>query len=246
MTNLLHRIGTDTRYLILGLPLALASFPLLVAGVAAGTGLMVVFVGFLVLSATLVMARGFASVERSMLPEITGRPVTRPRSGPVPAGAGWVRTFLHPLTHGQNWLDLMHGVVKLPLAIAGFVVAVTWWSGAIAGLAYPAYGWILRGIGDNGGLVELIGLGEGPLVDIGFHVAIGALFAATLPFVLRAAALLNAGLGQAMLAGSEDDAPHPGHLAYPGGHPGHPTDPGYGYGYRPAQTPPAQMAGHAW
>lgn len=214
MTNFLHRIGADTRYLILGLPMTLVAFSLLVTGFSAGIGTAVVFVGLLVLSGTLLMARGFAGIERRLLPEVTGRPALRPYYAPPPMGAGWFRTAVHPLTCGQNWLDLAHGIVKFPLAVAGFSVAVTWWTGTVVGLLYPAYGWILHGLQVGTTLPELIGLGDTLLVDNLFNLAIGVLFAVTLPFVLRTAALINAGLGQAMLTASEEYVPYQVPAAY--------------------------------
>ncbi|MEV6980334.1 sensor domain-containing protein [Sphaerisporangium sp. NPDC051017] len=201
MTSLFKRLGTDTLYTLLGFPLAVLSFCLLLPGLAAGIGTTVVWVGLPVLALTLMVARGMANIERSRLPAIIGRPVTLPRRKRAPAGARWPRRAIQPLLDGQSWLDLLHGIVAFPVAIVTFVVTVTWWAVALAGLTYPLYGWITSSIPGNVQLPELLGLGSGYIVDSLFHVGLGAIFGLTLPFVVRGAAMLQAGLGRALLVG---------------------------------------------
>ncbi|MFC4056811.1 sensor histidine kinase [Planomonospora corallina] len=199
MRSLLRRIGTDTRYLLLGLPLSVIAFSLMVAGFSAGVGTVVVWVGVPILAATLMAARGFADLERRMLPEVLGRPVARPRYRPAPQGAGWFRRMVNPLVSGQSWLDLLHGILNLPIALVTFCVTATWWAGTIAGLTAPIYGWITASIPGNTGLAELIGLGDSVVMEVVLNTVIGLLFAITLPAVVRGAALVQAGFGRAML-----------------------------------------------
>jgi signal transduction histidine kinase len=202
MRTLMSRIGTDTRYLIVGFPLSIIWFALMVAGFAAGVGSMIAFVGLPILAATLLVARGFADVERRWLPEVLGRPVARPRYQPAPANAGWFRRLVNPMINGQSWLDLLYGIVAFPISIVTFVVTVVWWAGAIAGLTYPLYGWIVAAIpGNDGGLAHLLGFGDKFWFDMIINVVIGLLFALTLPMFVRGAALFQAGLGRAMLTG---------------------------------------------
>ncbi|WP_336207340.1 sensor domain-containing protein [Nonomuraea sp. LPB2021202275-12-8] len=200
MTTLRHRLATDTRYLLLSFPLAVISFSLIVAGVAAGLGSAVAFVGLPVLAATAAMARNFADVERVALPAVLGTPVARPDYREAPIGAGWFRRVMNPLTTGQAVMDLLYGIIAFPIAVAAFVVTVTWWAGAIAGLLFPLYGWMIADIQDvHGGLPSLLGLGDGPTVIVVFNTVVGLLFALTLVPVLRGAALIKASIAQAML-----------------------------------------------
>ena len=205
MRSLLKRLGSGTRYTLLGLPLTVVSFSLLIAGLSAGLGTVVVALGVPVLAGTLLTARGLADVERGMLPGVLGGPVTRPRYPKAPEDARWVRKLVQPLLTGQSWLDLLHGVVAFPVAIAAFVVTVTWWAGAVCGLLYPVYGWVIAKIpGDDTQLPELLGFGRGYVVDSVFNVIMGAVFAVTLPFAVRGAALARAGLGKALLSGAAE------------------------------------------
>ncbi|MFC4536151.1 sensor histidine kinase [Sphaerisporangium dianthi] len=201
MGYLLRRLGADTRYTLLGLPLAILSFSILIAGLSAGAGTIPVLVGLPILAVTLLVARGFADVERRWLPEILARPVARPRYARAPQGAGRVRRILQPLATGQSWLDLLHGIVVFPIAIITFVVTVTWWAVAAGGLLYPLYGWILLRIPGYQEPPQLLGLGDGYLVNSAFYLAVGLLFTLTLPGIVRGAALLQAGLGRALLTG---------------------------------------------
>ncbi|MGW4640264.1 sensor histidine kinase [Sphaerisporangium sp. NPDC004334] len=201
MGFLLRRLGADTRYTLLGLPLGVVSFAILIAGLAAGGGSSPVLVGLPILAVTLLVARGFADVERRRLPEILARPVARPRYPRAPRGAGWVRRMLQPLTSGQSWLDLLHGILVFPIAIVTFVVTVVWWAVAAGGLLYPLYGWITSRIPGDRELPELLGLGHGYLVNSAFYLVMGAVFGLTLPGIMRGVALLRAGLGRALLTG---------------------------------------------
>ncbi|GLW11011.1 histidine kinase [Microtetraspora sp. NBRC 13810] len=201
MRSLYKQAGIDTRYLLIGFPVAVIAFVLLITGFAAGVGTTVVWVGLPILATTLLLARTFADTERRQLPEVLGRPVPRPRYAPAPKDAGAFRRMVNPLTNGQSWLDLLHGILAFPFAIVGFVFAVTWWSGTVAGLSYPLYGWILYRIPGNNTLPSLLGLPDLYIADAAFNFAIGLLFLLTLPFVLHLVALLKAGLGRALLVG---------------------------------------------
>ncbi|MFF4989867.1 sensor histidine kinase [Streptosporangium saharense] len=201
MRSVLRRIGSDTRYLLAGFPVSIVFFVLAVAGFSAGVGTVVVWIGLPILAGTLMMARGMADVERRMLADVLGRPVPRPRYRPAPEHAGRFRRLVNPLTSGQSWLDLLYGILSFPLTVLAFVVTVTWWAGTILGLSYPVYGWITARIPGNQGLAELIGFGDGVLADVILNTVIGVMFALTLPLVLRGAALVQSGLGRAMLTG---------------------------------------------
>ncbi|MFB4275958.1 MULTISPECIES: sensor domain-containing protein [unclassified Nonomuraea] len=200
MRTLRRRLATDTRYTLLGLPTAVAHFTVVVAGVSAGLGSAVAFVGLPILAGTALMARNLADFERVALPDVLDRPVARPHYGTTPAGAGWFRRVMNPLTSGQAWLDLLHGIVAFPIALAAAVVTAVWWAGAIAGLTFPIYGWVLARIPEvDGGWPALLGLGDGDLAFVGFNTLVGVLFALTLVPVVRGAALIKASVAQAML-----------------------------------------------
>ncbi|MBN6050931.1 sensor domain-containing protein, partial [Nonomuraea sp. RK-328] len=193
----------------MGLPAALASFGLVVTGVAAGLGSAVAVVGLPVLAGTAVLARNFAESERESLAEVLRRPVGRPVYARPAEDAGWWRRTLNPLASPQAWTDLLHAVVALPFALVAFVITTVWWAIAVAGLAFPLYGWIIAGIpGVDGGLPQLLGLGIGMTTFVMFNTAVGALFALTLAPAVRAAALFRAVPAQLLLARPVVESPY--------------------------------------
>jgi signal transduction histidine kinase len=193
-----RQLGVDTAYSLVSFPVAIAAFVVVVTGLSLGAGLLVIWVGVVVLAATLLAARGFAAVERAWLPSVLGRPVPRPayRS---PEGSA-VRKLITPLRDPQTWLDALHGLVRFPLAVASFVVTVTFWSVALGGLTYGAWAWALPDEpNDNQDLLELMGFESTYAEIVVFYAFLGIVFAVLLPFVVRGMALLQAQLGRVML-----------------------------------------------
>lgn len=185
----LRRLGVDTTYTLAALPVAVAGSAVVVAGLAAGTGLLVVWVGVAVLAATLLAARGFAAVERAWLPAVLGRPLRR---------------LTTPLRDPQRWLDVLHTVLRFPFAVGAFVVTVTWWAGTLGGLTYGLWDWALplpdpADSSGNTDLLELLGFETTAGRRIALYTGIGLLFAVLLPFVVHGAALLQATLGRVLL-----------------------------------------------
>ncbi|MFF5178602.1 sensor histidine kinase [Micromonospora sp. NPDC000316] len=198
-----RQLFVDSRYVLLGFPLALASFVVLVVGTAVGIGLVVTVIGLPILSGTLYAARGLADIERLRLPAVLRQPRIRPHYRLPEAGANaWRRIFV-PIRDAQSWLDLAHGILRLIAAAGTFVVTAVWWAGAIAGSLYWAYDWALpRADGDGDtDLPQLLGLGDSTTARIGLHTAIGVFFLITLPIVVRGSALLQASFAKAMLTG---------------------------------------------
>ncbi|GGO80414.1 sensor histidine kinase [Nonomuraea cavernae] len=201
MRSLKRRVLLDTRYTLVGFPTAVIAFVLLVAGFAAGVGTVVVWIGVPILVGTLMVARGFADAERAWLADVLERPPVRPRYKPAPAGAGRFRRLVNPLTSGQSWLDLLHGLLNFPISIVSFVVTVVFWALPLAGLTYPIYGIVTSRIPGNTELPQLLGFGAGYWTNVLFYVSLGLVSALLLPFLVRGSALLRAGLGRALLTG---------------------------------------------
>ncbi|RLP91754.1 MULTISPECIES: sensor histidine kinase [unclassified Micromonospora] len=196
-----RQLFVDSGYVLLGLPLALTSFVVLVVGLAVGVGLVVTVIGLPIISGTLYAARGLADIERLRLPAVLRQPRIRPHYRLPEAGANaWRRIFV-PMRDAQSWLDVAHGVLRLIVSVITFVVALVWWAAAVTGSLYWAYDWTLpRGEGDSD-LAQLLGLGDSTTARIGLTTAIGVFFLITLPIVVRGCALLQASFARAMLTG---------------------------------------------
>jgi hypothetical protein len=108
----LHQLGVDIAYTLLGFPLAIVSFGVIVTGLSAGFGTLVVVVGVPVLVGTLFVARIFADFERLRFPAVLRRPRTRPTYRAAPPGAGVWKRIVTPLTQVQCWLDAAHCILS--------------------------------------------------------------------------------------------------------------------------------------
>lgn len=189
----------ESTYLFVSFPVALAAFVITVTGLTLGAGLLITVVGLPVLMVTAFAARGFAHTERKSMRDLLGQDAPTPHYLRAEPDAGWWRRTTTPLRDPQSWLDLVHGLVGLVTALTGWVVLVVWWAAALGGLTWPLWGWTLPTGPDNSDLPELLGLGESFAVRAVFYLIAGAVFAVTLPAVVRLMTLVHSGLGRALL-----------------------------------------------
>ncbi|WP_083406370.1 sensor histidine kinase [Mycolicibacterium rutilum] len=199
--SLLHRLVSDTGYLLLGLPLATLSFSLVVTGVSAGLGTLVVVIGVPILAGTLLVARFFADIERMRIAPVLRRPVTRPVYRTAGENAGWWKRTILPLGQFQFWLDVLHAVLYFPIAVTTFCIVVSWWAAAIGGTLTIAWDWAIPRGPENRSLAELVGLGDGAVARIGLQTAIGVVCLITLPVVARGCAAFSAYFSRLLLTG---------------------------------------------
>lgn len=184
----------DSAYVLTGFPIALVAFVLLVTGVSLSAGLLVLVVGVPVLALTLVVAGGFARLERARVAPVLGRPLRR-RYRPRRSGlAAVVDTVADP----RRWLDLGHGIAAFPVATATWSLLLTWWAAALGGLSYGLWAWALPdGDGDQR-LAELLGW-PGRAANVVGNTVLGALALVTLPLVARGCAAVQTGLARLLL-----------------------------------------------
>lgn len=196
-----RQLGIDTGYVLLGFPLAITSFAVVVTGLSAGLSLLIVLSGVPVLAATLLLARLFADIERLRIPPVLNRPRIRPSYRVAEPGSSAWKRVVTPITQTQFWLDAVHAVLHFPVAVTTFCVVVTWWAVAIAGPLTLAWDWAIPRGPDNRSLAQLIGLGDSTFARIGFQTAVGLVCLVTLPFVVRGCALISAVFGRWLLTG---------------------------------------------
>jgi len=199
--RMLRQLGVDSAYVLLGFPLSIIAFVIVITGLALGAGLLITLLGIPVLVATIYIARGFAEIERVRMPAVLRQPRVGVRYKAPGPGAGAWRKLFTPLGDVQSWLDVLHGIIRFPISTAAFCVVLTWWAGAIGGLLTPAYDWAIPRGDDNTDLPELLGFGTGTDTRIAFYVIVGLIFTVTLPLVVRACALVEAWLARALLTG---------------------------------------------
>jgi Putative sensor len=191
------RTAVNTRYVLTGFPLALASVVVCVTAFAAGLGLAVVWLGVPLLIFALGMSRGFAESERGRIATVFGEPIARPEYRTTDS-TNILRRLVTVLGDPQTWRDLGHAALRwLPNSIA-FSLTTTWWAGMLGGLTWGLWGWALPD-GDRE-LPELLGLGDSYLTIVLFYLVVAVLFAVTLPAVVHASARLEARFAAALLS----------------------------------------------
>jgi signal transduction histidine kinase len=199
LLRLARQLGHDSLYVLLGFPIAVASFTVIVTGISMAGGMLVTFVGIPILTATLWAARGFAELERRRMAPVLRRPYA---SGVYrQTRRDGIRWMVEPIIDGQYWLDTVHGIAVFAVSTATWSIAVTWWSGALAGIFYGAYDWTLPHDPTNYELPDILGMGNTPVSRITLYTAMGIFFLLTLPLVMRGCAVAQAYLGHAMLNG---------------------------------------------
>ncbi len=194
-----RRLFRRSAYLLVGFPLGLLSFVALVTGLSLGVGTLITFLGLPVLTLTVLIARALATGERQLLHQLLERepaPTAYRRADPSDPP---IRRLTRPLTDPQSWRDVAHGLLTFPISVAGFVVTVTWWSVAITGTTWYAWGWILPSGPDNQDLPELLGLSDAYPVRAVFYAVLGLLAAITLPAVIGGMAALRSLLADGLL-----------------------------------------------
>jgi len=195
-----RRALLDSAYALTAFVLAIPSFGLVVAGVAAGLGTMVVAgVGLMVLVVTAYVARGFAHVERLRLRSMQRVEAPFPTYLRPGRDDSKVRALLTPLRDPQSWLDVLWCLVGWVTATFAFAVAVTWWAATLGGLSYWFWErFVPRGTDDTS-LADLIGIGSTRTADVTLQTGIGLFALVTLPLAVRLAAATQAAVSHTLL-----------------------------------------------
>jgi signal transduction histidine kinase len=199
--RVVRQLGIDTQYALIGFPLGIVTLVLGLTGFAVGLGTAIIWIGLPILVGTFWACRGFATLERARLGPVLGRSMPHPYYKRADPDASLVRKLLTPVTDGQSWLDLLHGILRLIPSTIAFSFVVTWWSGALGGLTFPLWDWSIPRGPDNTDLPELLGMGDAWSTRIAFYMAAGFFFLGTLYPVVRGAAMLEALFARALLSG---------------------------------------------
>lgn len=142
--HLIERDGTKPNppllgsfaYLVLNLPVGIASFVFVVTMVSVGLSTAIVWIGVPVLALAMLVWRGGARLERQRVHGMLGTYIASPYR-PLPQGlsAQWKTR----LRDGATWKDMAYFVLLLPVGIAEFTLMVSFWSTSLWLLFLPLY-----------------------------------------------------------------------------------------------------------
>ena len=194
-----RRVLFESAYNLSAFPIALVAFIVVLVDLALGVGLLVFIGGILLISVGIMVARGFARFERIRLRGMLGREAATPSYVCAPADAGFWRRSLTPLKDAQSWLDVVWALVGLVTGTLAFAVTLVWWVAAGTGLTYWFWQhWIPEG--DESGLADLLGLGEGRTTESLLNLALGVVLLLTLPWAVRLVTTIHASLAWVLLS----------------------------------------------
>ncbi|MEW1634021.1 sensor domain-containing protein [Streptomyces sp. NPDC093801] len=202
------RTWRELLYLVVGLPLSTVYFGLAIAGVSAGAGLLVTFVGVPVLAGVLAMCRGFGIVERARVRGLLRVPVGAP--APVRAGRAGVPAAMGALLKsGSAWRHVLYSLVHFPWALFSACLALVLWGYGWGMLLYPLWFWVFPAFTDQPGLQLFQNDGYTFYLDSPLAVAVAALAGLCLtlaaPWVIRALVTVDRVLVTGLLGRSRLD-----------------------------------------
>ena len=130
-----RRTWSELLYSLVGLPLAVFGFGWSVAWFSAGVGVAVIVVGVFVLVFAVLSCRWLGALDRGLLNSLLGERIAVPR--PVVKRPGLVGGVLSYLLDPVGWRALAFQLVRFPLAVMAFVVAVVFWVYPLGAITYP-------------------------------------------------------------------------------------------------------------
>jgi len=157
-------------YLLLSLPLGVVYFAFLVAGLSSGLGTVIIVIGLFILLFTLSAARLLASWERRLTAYMLGADLPPARSI-RPAWGKPLFSLKKVAADGYTWKGVCFLLLKMPLGIISFVLAVTMISLTLSLLLAPL---AMRLVPVNVGPWEFTGT-EGALISLALGLLLGVL-----------------------------------------------------------------------
>ena len=115
--------AANITYLLLSFPLGLCYFILVVTGIALGVGTLVIWVGLPILFVTLLMVRGMATIEQRIAASLLHVSFPYNTVQEVPQ-QNLMRRFSSILRDPSTWTSMIYMVLKLPLGIISFTLAL--------------------------------------------------------------------------------------------------------------------------
>jgi hypothetical protein len=122
-------------YLLLGFPLGIAYFIILITGLSLGLSLLVFYIGIPILIGILFAGFGLGAFERLLARTMLDVNISAPPR--APAGPGLLGQLKALFTNTATWKNLAYLGLKFPFGIASFVVLVTSFSLSIALVLAP-------------------------------------------------------------------------------------------------------------
>jgi Putative sensor len=104
-------------YELISFPFGLATFVIMLDGLAVGVGTAIILIGFVILALTLALGRVFAHIERAFAGSLIEATFT-PRPAPVS------KKLATRLTDQRSWFTAAYFILRFPLVVMGFAASM--------------------------------------------------------------------------------------------------------------------------
>ncbi len=129
------RTWSEFGYALIGLPLGVAGFAFTIATLSFGLGNAFLLIGLPLIAAASIVTRWFGVADRAVARRMLGMRVTEPAALQLrPGFLGWLWSQLSDIV---AWRGRAYLVLKFPVAVASFMVAVVVWAVGIAYTVAP-------------------------------------------------------------------------------------------------------------
>ena len=192
----LTQLGRDLGYLLVQLPISIATFTVAVTLFSLALGTAVIWVGVPLGALTLVVASWGAALERKRLAAVGAKPPVASYTVPA-ADAPPIRRLLHPFTDARRWKDLAYAIVDFPFGVFVWSVGFSWTALALSGPTVWFWDRFVPRDSEQSN-VEILNW----LNSVAGQTTIGLFALVTLPVVARGLVLLQQGVGAVLLSGT--------------------------------------------
>ena len=188
-------------YCLLGFPVAVAGFVFVVTSISVSAGLSITLIGLPLLGLAVALARGWGALYRGMARAFLDTDVEAPIVRRRPGILGYVG-------ERNGWRAIAFILIRLPLGIVDFVVAVTFFAYTLGALTYPIW-W--RWPRQHDGEVLHHGMQFGPhwYADTAGRITLvflaGILLSLVAPWIVRGITQLDAALIRTLLGPTDAD-----------------------------------------
>jgi hypothetical protein len=189
-----RRTWAEGLYALLGLPIGIAGFVFTVVTLAVSGGLLVTFIGLPLMAASGLASRQIGLGLRRLANRLIGANIAPPQPFRAERGLlGWIGSCLKD---GTAWRSRVYLVLKFPLGIAGFIVALVFWLYGLGGVTYAAWRPFLGcNTTSDGKCHRAIGFTDSWQADTPFRIVLTSLAGAVLllaaPWAVRGVVYLD-------------------------------------------------------
>jgi Putative sensor len=128
---------TQVTHHLLGLPLGIAYFVWIVTGLSLGAGLAITLLGIPILTFVLANVRPLLMAERGLANALLGTRLPPLGITPRNRGSGLLGRLKAYWTDGMTWRGVLYLLLRFPVGVLTFTVAVAFYGAAVQGLAAP-------------------------------------------------------------------------------------------------------------